>query len=224
MNMTTASTRTEVRDSPPSIRRRWLRSIAGSVLLAVVVLTAEAQAMSPRQSERPTTALEASQQETRSLMSAGGVSLAFILLIVFIAKLKDARYRQFDSDETNQVQSMRQAEELAAESLGEAQEHLRQGSGDPVTARQPLRGPYPWGGMFFPRHLLGTHFALLGAPGSGKTVSMRLLLGAVLRDNPSPRILMFDPKGDEVWPMLRGMGVEPERIITMNPFDKRAWA
>lgn len=73
------------------------------------------------------------------------------------------------------------------------------------------------------------HFCFIGATGSGKTVSIRLLLQSVLPVfNPqkqkigTERALIYDVKRD-MFPILQGI-VGRDRVITLNPFDTRGYA
>lgn len=96
------------------------------------------------------------------------------------------------------------------------------------TAGQSGRGPatvarYPWGGVHVPASHLGQHYALMGMTGSGKTLSLRMLMKGVLVDadrNLLHRAVVYDPKREFV-PLLVGMGVPYERIHILHPFDKR---
>jgi type IV secretory pathway TraG/TraD family ATPase VirD4 len=174
-----------------------------------------------------TTGAETEQEQLRFILTLGATVLGFVGVFGFVAKVKESRYKRFDDEASDDVLSMHRADDIASAALRDAEKaerETRPRTDAPSDNTGLRRGPYPWGGTVFPREMLGVHFALMGAPGSGKTVTMRMLLGAVLRDRPSPRVLLFDPKGDEVWPMLRGMKVEPERIILLNPFDSRSWA
>lgn len=83
-------------------------------------------------------------------------------------------------------------------------------------------GPFiAWGGELHPRRL-GPHFAVMGQNGSGKTLTIRMLLRSALLPEGEllHRTLVYDPKLD-FYPVLRGLGVPPERIHVLNPFDAR---
>ncbi|MBP7559228.1 MAG: type IV secretion system DNA-binding domain-containing protein [Armatimonadetes bacterium] len=87
----------------------------------------------------------------------------------------------------------------------------------------------PWGGVPVRPEEATTHFMVVGAPGSGKTVTIRALLKAVLPELGQPGCrgaLIFDPKRDVV-SALAGLGltVESGRVFLLNPFDARcaAW-
>lgn len=89
----------------------------------------------------------------------------------------------------------------------------------------------PWGGQLFPSDfgpMLDHNFCVLGCPGSGKTLMIRMLMAAVLRCQtqrqgvfPRFRSIIFDPKRDMV-PVLLGMGIPEGHIAILNPFDARA--
>jgi type IV secretory pathway TraG/TraD family ATPase VirD4 len=80
---------------------------------------------------------------------------------------------------------------------------------------------YSWGGLELPDRLLGSHFAVLGTTGGGKTTLIRMLMGSVL---PGPRALILDPKR-EFFPLLCGMGVPRDQIHVLDPFAQgsEAW-
>lgn len=70
-----------------------------------------------------------------------------------------------------------------------------------------------------------THFCFIGATGSGKTVSIRLLMQtafASIGKGFGHRALVYDAKRDML-PILQGI-VSPELVFTLNPFDKRSVA
>ncbi len=83
-----------------------------------------------------------------------------------------------------------------------------------------------WGMLNLPSAVSTTHFLVTGATGSGKTITLRLLMQSVL-----PRIgwgedcraLIYDAKQDML-SILAGMNLGC-RVVTLNPFDKRcaAW-
>ncbi len=112
-------------------------------------------------------------------------------------------------------------------------EHLRgrrlRGSREAATlAARALPSGDPgveWGGIILPSKAATTHFMVVGAPGSGKTLTLRLLMQEVLplvgtgRDH---RALVYDAKRD-VLSLLHGMSL-PCRIVTLNPFDRRSVA
>ena len=66
----------------------------------------------------------------------------------------------------------------------------------------------------------------MGAPGSGKSTSLLLLMKSVLpgiRLGSNRRALIYDAKRD-IYATLIGMGLPPERIVILNPFDARSSA
>lgn len=83
-----------------------------------------------------------------------------------------------------------------------------------------------WGGFDIPEGMLDPHFIIIGATGSGKTLLLRCLMNSVLQraGDRAPRIMVYDRK-TELYPILVGMGLPPERIFVMNPLDARtsAW-
>lgn len=83
-----------------------------------------------------------------------------------------------------------------------------------------------WGGISHPLHRANLHFLVAGVPGTGKTMSIRMLLESVfgarcVANLPgNNRAVIYDAKL-EFYPILRGMGVAAERLKILNPFDKR---
>ena len=86
-------------------------------------------------------------------------------------------------------------------------------------------------GVFFgwirvPESQATTHFAIVGATGSGKTILIRSMMESVLPrigTAQDSRALIYDAKRDMI-PILVGLGME-EHIISLHPFDERgsAW-
>ena len=86
-----------------------------------------------------------------------------------------------------------------------------------------------WGGLFLPFKSGNLGLVAVGAPGSGKTVSIRLFLQSVLPhigETPDHRAIIYDPK-HEMMPILAGMGIDtdPEsgRVKILNPYDTRSY-
>ena len=83
-----------------------------------------------------------------------------------------------------------------------------------------------WGGSLLPFEAETTHFMMVGTSGSGKTLSMKRMMRAVLPDVGvvrDHRALIYDAKQD-VLSFLSGLQLECP-IVTLNPFDARgvAW-
>lgn len=79
-----------------------------------------------------------------------------------------------------------------------------------------------WGGLQIPESCGPEHFCLVGSPGSGKTLSMQLLMLSVLpRITPGSnrRALIYDAKRD-TRSVLAGMGITAP-VVMLNPFDRR---
>jgi len=85
----------------------------------------------------------------------------------------------------------------------------------------------PWGGAKTPLADATTHFAIVGAVGSGKTVTMRAIMKSLFPQLGGPRCqraLIYDTKGDTL-PALAGMGLlGADRVHILNPFDARSCA
>ncbi|HQH29101.1 MAG TPA: type IV secretion system DNA-binding domain-containing protein, partial [Oligoflexia bacterium] len=82
-----------------------------------------------------------------------------------------------------------------------------------------------WGGIWHPSTAATAHFCIVGATGSGKTISIRLLMQSVLsRINKcrGQRALVYDGKQDML-SILYGMGLDAD-IVLLNPFDVRSAA
>lgn len=84
-----------------------------------------------------------------------------------------------------------------------------------------------WGGVAFSDDELEPHFMVMGTPGSGKTLTIRMLMKSALFDASGPlvkRALVYDPKLD-FYPILRGFGVPATQIRVLHPLDQRcdAW-
>lgn len=85
----------------------------------------------------------------------------------------------------------------------------------------------PWGDLWVPTRLSVLHFLLVGAPGSGKTLTIRMLMSEFLSrmtNGAGKRAIVYDAKRDVV-SILSGMKPEvPVRLL--NPFDARSarWA
>ncbi|MBI1827320.1 MAG: type IV secretion system DNA-binding domain-containing protein [Planctomycetes bacterium] len=80
-----------------------------------------------------------------------------------------------------------------------------------------------WGGMSLPETVSGGHFCVIGTTGSGKTVSLRLLMQSVLpqiRRGRGMRAVVFDDKRD-LYSVVRGMGLTCP-VVILNPFDGRS--
>ena len=88
-----------------------------------------------------------------------------------------------------------------------------------------------WAGVVLPRKCATQHFVVPGSPGSGKSMTLQLLMqSAFLRFFPGSnrRAVIYDAKRD-TYAFLKGLfkGMEnPPPIYIFNPFDRRAspWA
>jgi len=86
-----------------------------------------------------------------------------------------------------------------------------------------------WGGLFIPFRSGNLGLVAVGAPSSGKTVSIRLFLQSVLPlvgAVPDHRALIYDAKS-EMMPILAGMGIDthPQNglVKILNPYDTRSY-
>lgn len=95
-------------------------------------------------------------------------------------------------------------------------------------ALRPRSDPgLPWGGVVIPSRLAVLHFLVVGAPGSGKTLTIRMLLGTLVGQisrGSGRRALVYDAKRDTA-SILAGMKPTVP-VLLLNPFDARSvrWA
>lgn len=86
--------------------------------------------------------------------------------------------------------------------------------------------PIYWGGLELPDSVSEGHFLVAGATGSGKTLTLRLMMQSVLPHigpGHDIRAFVYDAKRD-ILPILQGMKLDCP-VKTLNPFDGRgvAW-
>ncbi len=82
-----------------------------------------------------------------------------------------------------------------------------------------------WGGVRLPSDAATSHLCAVGTTGSGKTISLRLLMQDTLPSigrAPHRRALVYDPKRDTL-SCLRGMGLGCQ-VHLLNAFDRRSSA
>jgi hypothetical protein len=96
-------------------------------------------------------------------------------------------------------------------------------------AQAAVAAGLPWGGVLLPPEEATTHFMVVGTTGSGKTVTIRALMKAVLPGLGRAGCrgaLIYDAKRDVV-SVLAGLGLTVDRgqVALLNPFDRRcsAW-
>ena len=96
-------------------------------------------------------------------------------------------------------------------------------------AKPSIQDGYSFGGFPLSFDDARLHFLYLGSQGTGKSVSIRLLMQSVFyrmkHGSETVRALVYDSKTD-LLSIIAGMdGVDPEQIIITNPLDKRcaAW-
>lgn len=84
----------------------------------------------------------------------------------------------------------------------------------------------PWGGVSLPAEYSTTHFVVIGAPGSGKTVTINQILWKVipkLGKVQDRRAVVYDAKQD-VLSLLYKIAPPGVNVRILNPFDKRSVA
>jgi type IV secretory pathway TraG/TraD family ATPase VirD4 len=102
-------------------------------------------------------------------------------------------------------------------SFGWAQQEAKRLVGDSPTVF--------WGGLNLPESISTTHFCVVGSTGSGKTMTLRLLMQSVLPQvgkGRGVRAVVYDAKQDVV-SLIKGIN-PTANVILLNPFDKRSWA
>ena len=85
-----------------------------------------------------------------------------------------------------------------------------------------------WGAKRCEPGELAPHSQIIGGVGSGKTILQEMLMRSALVEHDRTtmstalrcRALVYDPK-TELFPVLVAMGVPPEQIVVLNPFDAR---
>lgn len=96
-----------------------------------------------------------------------------------------------------------------------------------LAARARKRGDagLPWGGVRIPSDSASAHFAVVGATGSGKTTTLRLLMQEVLpaiAEGTGRRAVVYDAKQDTA-SLLAGMGLRCP-VHLLHPLDARGLA
>lgn len=82
-----------------------------------------------------------------------------------------------------------------------------------------------WGGVRIPTRDTEGYFCVVGAIGSGKSLTIQLLMKDQLPkivSGSEDRALIYDSKQDQL-PILAGLGLMP-KVVIMNPFDARSYA
>lgn len=80
-----------------------------------------------------------------------------------------------------------------------------------------------WGGIDLPWNKDAPHSVLIGSPGTGKTLLLRMLMKSMLFDKKgqlAARAVVHDPKR-EMYPALIGMGLKESQIRVIHPLEKR---
>jgi type IV secretory pathway TraG/TraD family ATPase VirD4 len=80
-----------------------------------------------------------------------------------------------------------------------------------------------FGGLPLPDEAATSHFMIVGTTGSGKTLTLRMMMGSVLPEIArvsDHRAVIFDVKQDMV-SILYGMGFSYQKVCILNPFDSR---
>lgn len=101
------------------------------------------------------------------------------------------------------------------------------GHGSTPSCLKPKRGAVFWGMHDISVKAAGRHMLIIGAPGSGKTVSIELFLQSLVHRLRSPekdvtpeKLVLLDVKGT-FYSFLRAQGVPEEDIYILDPFDER---
>ena len=104
-------------------------------------------------------------------------------------------------------------------SYGQARELLRQ-----LCKRNNDAGFYGFGGVILPKDAKYKNFLFQGGTGTGKTLSLLLLMYEALKNGrPNTTAMIHDFK--MTYPsFLAHIGIEKERIKILNPFDARCFA
>jgi type IV secretory pathway TraG/TraD family ATPase VirD4 len=81
-----------------------------------------------------------------------------------------------------------------------------------------------WGGTRLPFSAATGHFLAVGTTGSGKTVTIKLLINSIIRSigikGTNHRAIVFDAKR-ELYAYFVKLGIHQSLIHTLNPFDRR---
>lgn len=88
--------------------------------------------------------------------------------------------------------------------------------------RHPHDNGIQWGGVRIPSSAAVTHFCVVGAIGSGKTLTIRMIMDSVLGtigQGHDSRALVYDAKQDML-PLLKAICPHAD-VLTLNPFDNR---
>ena len=91
----------------------------------------------------------------------------------------------------------------------------------PTQADNECAGELLWLNQPLPPAVARGNFVVIGTIGTGKTLIHRELMAGVVAGN--RRVIVYDVKRDLVGHLL-AMGVSPNDIVIMNPFDDRAFA
>ncbi len=82
-----------------------------------------------------------------------------------------------------------------------------------------------WGGTLLPARAANKHFLAVGTTGSGKTVTIKLLINSIIHSvgikGSDHRAVFFDAK-HELFPYLLKIGVDAKLINVLDPFDQRS--
>ena len=101
------------------------------------------------------------------------------------------------------------------------------GHGSTPSCLKPKRGAVFWGMHDISVQAAGRHMLIIGAPGSGKTVSIELFLQSLVHRLRAPegegipeKLVLLDVKGT-FFSFLTAQGVPEEDIYILDPFDER---
>lgn len=126
--------------------------------------------------------------------------------------------------------AVRRAKAARGRELSDADEIRKQANED-RKADDPKDPGVLWGTMLLPSKEATTHFCVVGAVGSGKTLTLRMLMRnqlPLLTAGSDRRAVIYDPKQDMVTivgSILRETKTDCP-VVILNPFDKRcaAWS
>jgi len=107
-----------------------------------------------------------------------------------------------------------------------ARDGVRKTTGQPQPKKPKTDDGLLFGGIVLPYSAATDHFLAVGATGSGKTITVRLLLQGIdryMRNNAGSHLVIYDSKGVYI-PYLANIAKPALPIIDLNPFREGAFA